>query len=433
MKEFLFSLLGMMLVVCSANAQVVKGDMNDDGDLNVSDITSLVNQILTNKKEYGPAIDKTANKEIEGIWMRNKNYYIIFDDADSAAVYDYNTCYYYKYNYYPALNKILLYNRKGAIRTIVVKSKTDTSMDLLIPGDTYLRTYNVTSADAPIETISLSTDKKTLFTTNTVIGVPADTTIITASILPAFLTNKELEWSITQDFSTTRGISKVRETANSITVRASRNSGATITATAKDGSGVSASIHIEAKERPRPKAVDLGLPSGLKWADCNVGAKTPEENGLYFAWGETTGYLPSDGHWFKAENYKWYGGNSYTYTKYVKDEDSKYYDGKSVLDIEDDGARAFCGGTWRMPTRKEIEELINNCTWTLTTNNDVKVYKVEGKNGNSIFLPYVGRYWLSSANCYLAFYDDYLGKELIEISGWEAYRYIGYPIRAVCE
>lgn len=117
--------------------------------------------------------------------------------------------------------------------------------------------------------------------------------------------------------------------------------------------------------------VDLGLPSGLKWATCNVGASSPEEYGDYFAWGETK-----------------------TKSEYVKDNSVTY--GKHMGDISGnsqyDAATANWGGTWRLPTKAELEELMDKCTWTWTwtTKNRVKGYKVTGPNGNSIFLPATG-------------------------------------------
>ena len=126
--------------------------------------------------------------------------------------------------------------------------------------------------------------------------------------------------------------------------------------------------------------VDLGLPSGLKWATCNVGATTPEGYGDYFAWGETA---PKD-------NYSWD-----TYNHGTMDNQTKYsvsVDGKTVLDLEDDAASVNWGGKWRMPTKDECSELIDNCVWTWTDNyNGVKGYEVKSKtNGNGIFLPAAG-------------------------------------------
>ncbi len=132
--------------------------------------------------------------------------------------------------------------------------------------------------------------------------------------------------------------------------------------------------------------VDLGLPSGLKWATCNVGADSPEEYGAYYAWGETT--TKSD---YDRGTYKWCKGSSETVTKYCTD---RYYgtvDNKKTLELSDDAARANWGGSWRMPTEKEFQELIDNCTWYWRTLNGKNGYKVASKkNGNSIFLPAAG-------------------------------------------
>ena len=110
--------------------------------------------------------------------------------------------------------------------------------------------------------------------------------------------------------------------------------------------------------------VDLGL--SVKWATCNVGALTPEEYGDYYAWGET------------ETKSKYTAENSVTDKKRFGDisGDSRY-----------DAARKNWGGSWRMPTKAEWYELVDNCTWTWTTQGGQTGYKVTGKNGNSIFLP----------------------------------------------
>lgn len=138
--------------------------------------------------------------------------------------------------------------------------------------------------------------------------------------------------------------------------------------------------------------VDLGLPSGTLWATCNVGAEKPEGYGDYFAWGETS---PKEK--YDYETYKWCNGTSSSFTKY--NSNSKYgtVDNKTVLEPEDDAAHVNWGGTWRMPTDSEIQELIDNCTWTWTTLNGISGFNVEGYNGNFIFLPAAGCYWDTSA------------------------------------
>ena len=132
--------------------------------------------------------------------------------------------------------------------------------------------------------------------------------------------------------------------------------------------------------------VDLGLPIGLKWATCNIGATTPEGYGDYFAWGETAPKTNYD--W---STYKYCNGSEITLTKYNTISSRGTVDNKTTLDLSDDAARANWGGSWRMPTKAELDELRNNCTWTWTTQNGVEGYKVTSKNnGNSIFLPAAG-------------------------------------------
>lgn len=126
----------------------------------------------------------------------------------------------------------------------------------------------------------------------------------------------------------------------------------------------------------------------MKWATCNVGAEKPEDFGLYFAWGETNGYglETSDGHLFGWGSYKWCNGSRDTLTKYNSNSDYGEVDNKTVLDPEDDAAHVNWGGSWRMPTYAECQELVHYCVWTWTSENGVAGFKVSG-NGNYIFLP----------------------------------------------
>lgn len=151
-----------------------------------------------------------------------------------------------------------------------------------------------------------------------------------------------------------------------------------------------------------PDMVDLGLPSGLKWASFNLGATKPEEYGDYYAWGETEPYYisldpltwkPGKEAGYAWESYKWCMGTFYTLTKYNTNSSYGYdgfTDGKTVLDPEDDAAYVNLGGKWRMPTKEEQDELRDNCTWEWTQMNGVDGYKVKGPSGNSIFIPASG-------------------------------------------
>ena len=142
--------------------------------------------------------------------------------------------------------------------------------------------------------------------------------------------------------------------------------------------------------------VDLGLPSGTLWATCNVGASAPEEYGDYFAWGETE---TKDNYTWNY--YKWCDSNTITLTKYCNDSDYGYngfVDDKTELDPEDDAAYVNWGSSWRMPTYDQLQELIDNCTWTWTTLNGVDGYLVTGSNENNMFLPTSGYRYDSSLN-----------------------------------
>lgn len=118
--------------------------------------------------------------------------------------------------------------------------------------------------------------------------------------------------------------------------------------------------------------VDLGLPSGLKWATCNVGAKYPWEEGKRFAWGETNPSLSYD--W---SDYKYF--NKYL-IKYNNDSYYGIVDNKTVLDLSDDAAHTNMGGKWRMPTNVEFRELRENCYREYTDN-----YKGKGVEGYIIY------------------------------------------------
>ena len=186
-------------------------------------------------------------------------------------------------------------------------------------------------------------------------------------------------------------------------------------------------------------AVDLGL--SVKWASCNVGANKPEEYGDYFAWGEVK--PKEDYDW---STYKHCRGSYDSMTKYCTSSSYGIVDNKTVLDPSDDAATVNWGGSWRMPTRAEQDELRKKCKWTWTSQNGVKGYKVIGRNGNSIFLPaegYMfegtlnkagsyGGYWSSSLDtspdfAYYVLFDSDL------VDRYFSNRYYGLAVRPVCQ
>ena len=138
-------------------------------------------------------------------------------------------------------------------------------------------------------------------------------------------------------------------------------------------------------ENKGPEYVDLGLPSGTKWATFNLGATIPEELGDYYAWGAT-----EKRDYFSWGNYKWCEGDEKTLTKYCTSSNYGTSDYKTILDPSDDAARVQWGENWRMPTKEEFKELFRECNWQLGTLNGVYGYTAVGPNGNSIFLPFSG-------------------------------------------
>ena len=135
--------------------------------------------------------------------------------------------------------------------------------------------------------------------------------------------------------------------------------------------------------------VDLGLPSGTKWATMNVGASSETDYGLYFAWGETDGYADASTKAFSWSDYKY--GDGSTFTKYNST------DGKTVLDLEDDAVAANWGGSWKIPTDAQFQELLNTTYVTNTWVTDYQGSGVNGRlftsvtNGNTLFIPAAGR------------------------------------------
>lgn len=185
--------------------------------------------------------------------------------------------------------------------------------------------------------------------------------------------------------------------------------------------------------------VDLGL--SVKWAICNVGATKPEDYGDYFAWGELE---PKE--IYDNDTYRFLNIDNHGYTKYNDT------DGKIELELEDDVAHVNWGGKWRTPTKEELDELKENCTWTWTTHNGVNgclvTSNIEGYTDRSIFVPAAGRkvyvdhyndgteggYW--SASLFpegpTIAYNLYFGSNGVDW-GIAEFRHLGFVIRPVCE
>ena len=180
----------------------------------------------------------------------------------------------------------------------------------------------------------------------------------------------------------------------------------------------------------------------MKWAKCNVGAEKETDAGLYFAWGETTGYTASQVgtvKQFSWSNYK-HGNSSSNLTKYNRS------DGNTVLESVDDAATQIMGSDWRMPTEAEFQELINNTTKEWTQVNGVNGFKFTSSNGNYIFIPAAGNCYGGSVN--IVGSSGYVWSSSLDTSNpnnaWDLYfnsgycnmsngsnRYLGQSVRGV--
>lgn len=185
--------------------------------------------------------------------------------------------------------------------------------------------------------------------------------------------------------------------------------------------------------------VDLGLPSGTKWATCNLGSTIPEAAGLDYAWGETKNRYE-----FEEESYRFHDDKlydlEYAYSKYQVSSYSGSFkpDKIMVLSPNDDAARSEWGAPWRMPTKADFYELMNACKWTWR-DDDNPGYEVTGTNGKSLFFPaiygnhngypYFSNFWTSELCDNMTAYTLYIEKGMKKIS--TVGRIWGVPIRPV--
>ena len=225
--------------------------------------------------------------------------------------------------------------------------------------------------------------------------VEGDTWSLTASISPNDASDKTIRWT-----SSDESVASVDD--NGLVKALVRRGKTTITASAVDGSGISAKcevfVHPSGTE-------DLGL--SVLWATSNLSTSglcaNPEDYGDYYAWGETE---PKSS--YEWDTYKWSNEDGTKVTRYCPSGKKSYWGGSGNPDDKnefkdyeyvDDAARQTLGGAWRTPSKDEWYELINNCTWTWMYNNNgtgvagtIVTSKMKGYAGKSIFLPVAG-YW----------------------------------------
>ena len=427
MKNLCLSLLLFAAIVLSstAQAQVINGDLNHNQGLDVEDVTLLIDGYLTGASEVietNSDYYKVDNSLIVGTWYISKNVSFVFEADGTYGQ--------FFYKFIPAQGEVLVSDNDGNVtfdyRVIYL---ADDVMILKLNDGTYLKMTR-TIPPQRVTSITLSATKLWL--------KPDGYDKLTATVLPTDADNSSVEWISSDETVAIVSQKGMGEAVGEGT--------ATITCMAVDGSGVFAVCEVTVVDTaPGQEYVDLGL--SVKWAPMNIGAVAPEDYGDLFAWGETK---PKN--FYAYTNYAWYSGYSeITVIKYCTNSFYGTVDNKTVLDLENDAAHINWGGTWRMPTYDEWNELKERCMWEWTSLNGVNGRKVTGPSGNFIFLPAaggrsddpvegpssdnVGRYggyWSSSLTIDYPTWGWRLGFDSSKFSMEISPRDCGQSVRAVC-
>lgn len=241
-------------------------------------------------------------------------------------------------------------------------------------------------------------------------------------------------------------------------MRQMEDDGKTVTVTYNSETGTYNGMAYATAPQPQTDSnwVDLGLPSGLLWATCNIGATFPTDYGEYFAWGEI-----APKHVYSADNYRYCNGSLYNLTKYCFRADwgdNGFTDTLTILEPCDDAATAILGNGARIPTKEDWQELIDNTTgeWVVTDSTYYFGYwQFTAPNGNTLCLPaagektangipygidFCGYYWSSELGTeypypwvfrfrYEDSVSDVVGELIYNFSS--AHRYMGHSVRAV--
>ena len=369
--------------------------------------------------DFGPFTP--VNQCIVGTWYKSKYETVTFREDGTTDFMAEAT-----YEFMPYQGTIVVNNASGVPMNILkVHKLTDEMLVLSTLGSS---SFDVLTRTKPVQLVTSITLSETYISLQ-----PDETKRLTATVMPADADNPAVTWT-----SSNEAVAEVNSTGR---VTANAYGTCTITCAATDGSGVKATCQVmvgSSGQQGNHEYVDLGLPSGTKWATCNVGASKPEEYGDYFAWGETTPKSTYDwSTYFDTDN------NGSTFKKYYNN------GGLTELQPADDAATANWGSGWKMPSRAQFSELFNSSYTTSerTKLNGVYGLKVTSKsNDNSIFLPAAGVRWnddLGYAGSYGYFWSSSLhpdrdsGAYLLgfDSGGWSMKyngRYDGQSVRAVC-
>ena len=438
----------MLLAATTVSAQtILKGDMNNDEQVTIADVTSLVNVILGKAPQEtitaGCSCEpyKVDNTSVVGTWYAPDGTSFEFKEDGTTTFPGGAT-----YEFMPMQGRLLVFDAMKNPVKVLPLLKVESQYLLTVDNATSVFTYYTNSGSlATGITISPSTLEMSSGTTaqlmatlspegsfgsvtwtssnesvatvdgnGVVTAVAGGTCTITATAggslkkATCSVAVKQLVTSIV--LSQTKAVLELdgfvrltatvlpENAANKNVVWSSSNEDvATVRNGRVDAYGYgTAIITCEAADGSGVKAtckvsvpeyVDLGLPSGTLWATCNIGAENPEAYGDYFAWGETEGYNSGKTS-FDWSTYKWCEGSENTMTKYCTNSNygfNGFTDDKTELDLEDDAAYVNWGPAWRMPSIEQCEELINSnyTTTEWTTQNGVNGRKITSKTNGN--------------------------------------------------
>lgn len=420
-KTYIFLLLAIMTL--GAKAQILNGDLDGDSKLTKNDVDLLVNDVLTGNKRnmksdvYNPFI--TDQMFISGCWWTDKYNYIEF--KPSGINYEGKD---YKYEYFPFLGHILLYDEYDyPVKAIYVMDKDAESITLRTSGSNVMTKYY---RNKPVDLVQ----SITLEELHILLGIGESKTL-QPSVLPTDADCQTFDWSSSDE--------SVVKVSSDGTLTGISEGTATITVTAQDNSGVTVYCDIAVGSyMAGHEYVDLGLPSGTLWATMNIGENDKDERldcGYHFAWAETS---PKD-------DYSW---DTYTHVEGGDSGSLIKYTGTKSIEAEDDAAVQLWGSPWHIPSNTETQELLDNCNWEVFYDDYWGYYwgvtltsKVNGKSILLKFSGYMdgqkrtaeggyGYYWLNSRES--TTYPDALvfNRKGIRCAGGDMYR--GHVIRPVC-
>ena len=345
------------------------GDTDQNGRLEIADVTKSVNMILGREAQGSIALNPYSvdNSLVAGTWYVPDGTSFTLE-PDGTTTYPGGAT----YKFMPYQGLLMVYKANG--EPLRALSLCEVSSESLLVVNHATGTFTRYLSSGPfvlVTSISLSE-------TNLELAIDGYKNL-GATVLPANAYNTSVVWSSSNE--------NVATVSSSGMVEATGRGICTITCAATDGSGVYATcaVYVDLHEY-----VDLGLPSGTLWATRNIGADNPEDDGDFFAWGE---YEKNGKHRYDFNTYKYCNYSENTLTKYCNDSSRGYNgftDTLTELVPEDDAAYVNWGSGWRMPSYDQQTELRTTCTWTWTTKNGKNGYNVVGPNGNSLFLPVTG-------------------------------------------